>query len=119
MSTLGDKKGDHWAIHANVFAIHSEKGEPDIYSSKNIEKLEEQLTERAMPRQCKIKSPTKEYKKLPSIHDCSASVGKGNGSSKDSASVASDSGGVSSNGQDEGPGRQHEGSSSSQSFVSR
>ena len=116
--TLGDKKGEHWAIHANVFAVNVEKGELNIYSSKNIAKMEEQLSARAMPRQCDITSEKlNEGKKVPIVHDCS---GKENGSSKDTASTTSDFGGISSNGPDDGgSGRQREGSSNPPNFITR
>ena len=123
VSTLGDKTADHWAIHAHVTAVHAEKDAPDIYSSKNIGKLEEHLVARAMPRECDIKPPAKTYegKKVPSIHDCSGSVGGDNPSTKDSASIESDSRGVSLTGQDDAAGfsRQTEGCATVQGFISR
>ena len=51
VSTLGDKKGEHWVIHAHVFPVHVEKGELNIYSSKHIAKMEENLTKRAKSTQ--------------------------------------------------------------------
>ena len=54
VSKLGDKNGEHWAINAQVVAIHVEKGEMNIYSNKNVSRMEELLTARALPRQGEI-----------------------------------------------------------------
>ena len=123
VSTLGDKKGEHWVIHAHVFPVHVEKGELNIYSSKHIAKMEENLTARAKSTQYDIQSSVKssDGKNIPIIHNCSGSSGRDNTSSKDSISTGSEVGGISSNGLDDeaGPGRQSEGSGTSQYFGSR
>ena len=133
VSTLGDKKGDHWVIYAHVFPVNTEKGEPNIYSSKHIAKMEEQLTARAKSKQDDVKPSAKstDGKIIAAIHDCSGSSGKDNTSSKDSVSIGSDTGGVSSNGLDKtslslsalddeaGSGRKTDESGTSQYFGSR
>ena len=123
MSTLGDKKGEHWVIHAHVFPVHVEKGELNIYSSKHIAKMEENLTARAKSTQYDSQSSVKssDGKNIPTIHNCSGSSGRDNTSSKDSNSTGSVVGGISSNELDDeaGPGRQSEGSGTSQYFGSK
>ena len=54
VSKLVEKNEDHWAINAHVFAIHVEKREMNIYSNKNVTRVEELLTARAIPRQGEI-----------------------------------------------------------------
>ena len=112
VSKLGDKNGEHWAINAQVVAIHLEKGEINIYSNKNVTKMEELLTARALPRQGEItRSPrSKEVNggKKNNVESTGGSI-EDNGSLKDSASTASDSGGTFSSGPGEvGTGRQSE-----------
>ena len=110
---LGDKNGEHWAINAQVFAVHVEKGEMNIYSNKNIAKMEDLLASRAMPQQCEIRRSLKPNEEI-----------RDNGSLKDSSSTASDSGGTFSSGAGEaGPGMQNEkqtkGPPKSPSFMTR
>ena len=112
VSKLGDKNGEHWAINAQVVAIHLEKGEINIYSNKNVTKMEELLTARALPRQGEItRSPrSKEVNggKKNNVESTGGSI-EDNGSLKDSASTASDSGGTFSSGHGEvGTGTQSE-----------
>ena len=54
VSKLGDKNSEHWAINAQIVAVNVEKGDLNIYSSKNIVKMEEILTARSLPSQGEI-----------------------------------------------------------------
>ena len=114
VSKLGDKNGEHWAINAQVVATHVEKGELNIYSSKNITKMEEFLTARAMPRQegenTRSHKPNDETGgKKNNIESTGGSITGDTGSLKDSASTASDPGGTFSRGPGEvGTGTQSE-----------
>ena len=113
VSKLGDKNGEHWAINAQVVAIHVEKGEMNIYSNKNVTRMEEVLTARARPRQGEITKSPKSNKvnagKKNNVDSTGGSIAGDNGSLKDSASTASDSGGTFSSGPGEvGTGMQSE-----------
>ena len=112
VSKLGDKNGEHWAINAQVIAIHVEKGEMNIYSNKNVTRMEELLTVRSLPRLGEITRSQKSYEvnggKKNSVESTGDSSGD-NGSLQDSASTSSDSGGTFSSGPGEvGTGTQSE-----------
>ena len=127
VSKLGDKNGEHWAINAQVVAIHVEKGEMNIYSNKNVTRMEELLTARALPRQGEITRSHKSNEvnggKKNNKESPVGSPGD-NGSLKDSASTPSDSGGtfLSASGEN-GTGteseKQSEGTPTSPSFITR
>ena len=112
VSKLGDKNGEHWAINAQVVAIHVEKGEMNMYSNKNVTRMEELLTGRAQPRQGEITRSSKSIDVNGAKKNTVKSTGgspEDNGSLKDSASTASDSGGTFSSGPGEvETGRQSE-----------
>ena len=112
VSKLGDKNGEHWAINAQVVAIHVEKGEMNMYSNKNVTRMEELLTGRAQPRQGEITRSSKSIDVNGAKKNTVKSTGgspEDNESRKDSASTASDSGGTFSSGPGEvETGRQSE-----------
>ena len=110
-------ESNHWAINAQVVALSTEKGESNIYSSKHISKLQDELASRS------VSSQTTVPKKGNQVTYGGVMNGE-NGSTKDTASVISDSGVTASSGiQETRPGRhndtQAKGRSSSPSFNSR
>ena len=112
ISKLGDKNGEHWTIKAQVVAIHLEKGEINIYSNKNITKMEYLLTARALPRPGEITRSSQSNElngsKKSNLKSTESSTGD-NGTLKGSASTASNSEGTFSSGPGEvESGRQSE-----------
>ena len=127
VSKLGDKDGEHWAINAQVVANNVEKGDLNIYNSKNIGKMEEILAARSQQGQQCIVTPRVVHAKPPGPKSVKSSLEVNSGdncSLKDTSSTASDSGGTFSSGPVENrPGRQNEkstkGAPSSPKFSTR
>ena len=106
VAKIGESTGEHWAISAQVVAITSvEKGELNIYNSKQIAKTEETLSARSTAKTLETLNSAKSSN---SSNNGRKGGNMENGSPNDNVSTASESEGkMLSQCVIKGPGRQN------------
>ena len=112
VSQIGDKNGEHWAISAQVVAVKEDNGDMNMYSSKNIGKMEKILAIRSFSSQHGVVKSSKVR-----VEAIRGNNGNSWCSLNDTASTTSDSGGTFSSGPVEsGHGKSTMGAQSSPIF---